>query len=174
MPDYSTAKIYTVRCRTNHTLIYVGSTVERLSTRFCKHKASKSTSLSLFINNIENNTSWDEWYIELYELYPCNNREELCKREGEIIRLIATINKLGYVTNPFLARKTYYETNKENICEKAKAYYKNKPEQKEAYYAKNKAILAEKAKDYYQKHKEKIIAKQKEYYQHKKDESSGK
>jgi hypothetical protein len=34
------------------------------------------------------NEDWDNWYIELYEVCPCENREQLCKREGEIIRLI--------------------------------------------------------------------------------------
>ena len=24
---------------------------------------------------------WDNWYIELYENFPCNNKEELNKRE---------------------------------------------------------------------------------------------
>ena len=39
MPDYSKGKIYTIRCRTNESLIYVGSTVEKyLSTRLAKHK----------------------------------------------------------------------------------------------------------------------------------------
>lgn len=39
------------------------------------------------------NGKWENWYIELYELYPCGSREELGKREGEVIRLISNLNK---------------------------------------------------------------------------------
>ena len=33
MPDYKQGKIYTVRCKTDDTLIYVGSTTQPLSER---------------------------------------------------------------------------------------------------------------------------------------------
>ena len=39
MPDYSREKIYTIRSRTDDNLIYVGSTIQALSTRFAGHKA---------------------------------------------------------------------------------------------------------------------------------------
>jgi hypothetical protein len=42
---------------------------------------------------IENN-DWTDWYIELYEKYPCNDRQELHKREGQVIREIGTINQM--------------------------------------------------------------------------------
>ena len=38
MPDYKQGKIYTVRCKTDDTLIYVGCTTELLSRRMSKHK----------------------------------------------------------------------------------------------------------------------------------------
>ncbi len=41
------------------------------------------------------NGEWDDWYIELYQPYPCNNREELQQREREIIRLIGNLNVRG-------------------------------------------------------------------------------
>ncbi len=37
------------------------------------------------INN-KYNGNWEKCNYELYENYSCNNREELCKKEGEIIR----------------------------------------------------------------------------------------
>jgi len=30
--------------------------------------------------------NWGECYYELYENYSCSNKEELCKKEGEVIR----------------------------------------------------------------------------------------
>ena len=34
----------------------------------------------------------NDWYIELYEEFPCNNNEELLKKEYEIMRKISTLN----------------------------------------------------------------------------------
>ena len=34
MPDYENAKIYTIRCKTDENLIYVGSTTQTLSQRW--------------------------------------------------------------------------------------------------------------------------------------------
>ena len=38
MPDYKQGKIYTVRCKTDDTLIYVGCTTQSLCERMAKHK----------------------------------------------------------------------------------------------------------------------------------------
>ena len=118
MVNYQNGKIYTIRCRTDDTLIYVGSTTEkRLSARWGKHKASKRNSMYQYIQN-HFHGDWSNWYIELYENYPCENIEELNRREGEIQREIATINKC-------IAGRTkqeYYYENKDQILEKMKNY----------------------------------------------------
>lgn len=90
---YSNASIYTIRCRTDDSLIYVGSTVSPIHKRLCSHKANCKNGKpgSLYKHIIDND--WSDWYLELYERFPCNNRDELCKREGEVIREIGTINK---------------------------------------------------------------------------------
>ncbi|MFN9909734.1 MAG: GIY-YIG nuclease family protein [bacterium] len=38
MPDYLQGKIYTIRCKTDNTLIYVGSTTQSLSMRMAGHR----------------------------------------------------------------------------------------------------------------------------------------
>ena len=38
MPDYKQGKIYTVRCKTDDTLIYVGCTPQSLCERMAKYK----------------------------------------------------------------------------------------------------------------------------------------
>jgi len=106
MPDYKQGKIYTIRCKTNDTLIYVGCTTEALS------------------------TDWNDWYIEFYENYPCENKEQLNKREGEIIREIGTVNKT-------IAGRTldeYYQTNIDKLLEKMKVYRQNNKEKKRNTY----------------------------------------
>jgi hypothetical protein len=91
MPDYSKGKIYTIRCRSNPNYIYVGSTIQSLAVRLGGHKNLGKTNRKCLIYSTINN-DWTDWYIELYENYPCENREQLCKREGEVIREIATLN----------------------------------------------------------------------------------
>lgn len=147
MPDYSKGKIYTIRCRTDDSLIYVGSTVEeRLSARFAGHKRNKNISLYKYIIN-NCNGDWDDWYIELYELCPCNSKMELEKREGEIQREISTIN------NRIEGRtyKEYCNDNKDKIRERKREYYENhiddKKEYDKIYHQQNKE------KEYQQQHK---------------------
>jgi hypothetical protein len=146
MPDYSKGKIYTIRCRTDDDLIYVGSTIQSLSTRFAKHRSNEKVSLYKYIN--ENcNGDWSNWYIELYELCSCNSKMELEKREGELIREISTINrKIAGRTG-----KEYRNDNKEILKENRNEYYQENIEKilenKKIYYIENKETINEKRKD---------------------------
>ena len=108
MPDYQQGKIYTIRCRTDDTLIYVGSTIQPLYKRLYEHKNRCIKDKHLLIYKTINN-DWDNWYMELYELYPCNSKEELHKKEGEIIRTIATLNMN-------IAGRTLQEWRNDNDC----------------------------------------------------------
>lgn len=110
---YKRGKVYTIRCRYDDSLIYVGSTIDKLAKRMAKHRTSEKCSLYKLVNG-----DWDNWYIELYEEYPCNNKEQLEKREGEVIRAIATINQVVAGRT----RKEYYEDNCDKILEQSKKY----------------------------------------------------
>lgn len=118
MPNYQEGKIYTIRNYNDDTMIYVGSTIATLPRRIAEHrskcKAGKKNSL---YSHIDNN-DWSCWYIELYEYYPCNNRTELEKREGEVIRLIGSINK--NITGQTI--KEWKEKNADKIKEYRKNY----------------------------------------------------
>jgi hypothetical protein len=154
MPDYSKGKIYTVRCRTDNNLIYIGSTTQSLSARFAKHKCDKNVSLYKYINEICNG-NWSDWYIELFELCPCNSKMELEKREGEVQRQIATINKnIGGRT-----RSEWLNNNKEKIKEYSQEYYQENLEKIKEYYQENKEKIYEQTKIHYQKHKDEINEK---------------
>jgi hypothetical protein len=159
MPDYQKGKIYTIRCHTNDKWIYVGSTIQPLSTRLGGHKRQKNVSLYKLINNPENNTSWEDWYIELYELYPCGSKEELCKRENEVIREIATINKYGAYLDKKEYNKELYAENRDKRLAKAKEYR-----------AENRDKILEKQKEHYAENKDKLLAQMKEYRAKKKAE----
>ena len=87
MPDYSKGRIYTVRSWSRPDLIYVGSTTQKLSVRMGGHRAPNSKCKSKQIIDI------GDAYIELLETYPCENRDELEKRENHHMRLMDCVNK---------------------------------------------------------------------------------
>lgn len=161
--EYMNGKIYTIRCKNNESLIYVGSTKETLEKRFKRHKKEKrDRRLYKYVNN-----DWDNWYIDLYMLYPCNNKMELTAREGEIIREIGTLN----VVINGRTHQEWYEDNKEYHKQKGKEYREN-PENREhllqkkkEWYekVKNTEEFINKSKKYREKNKEKIIKKVNEW-----------
>ena len=90
MPNYQDGKIYSIRCYNDNSLIYVGRTTQSLSKRWYDHKISiKYYSELPFYKLI---TDVNDWYIQLEEEFPCDNKEQLEKREYEIMRDISTLN----------------------------------------------------------------------------------
>jgi N12 class adenine-specific DNA methylase len=174
MPNYADAKIYTIRCRSNDTLIYIGSTTQKLTQRLAKHRSDCKMGICVSLYKYIVNGDWGDWYIELYEAYPCNSKEELEKREGEVIREIGTINnriagrtkKEYYKMNADIIKenkKEYYNNNVEKIKENKKEYYKNNAEKikedKKKYQKNNVEKLKEKSKNYRENNVEKLKEK---------------
>ncbi len=157
---YKNGKIYTIRCKNDDSLIYVGSTTQPLFKRWFQHKskANEEKINSLLYQKIRE-TNVEDWYIELFENFPCNNKEELNKREGEIIREIGTVNKQ-------IAGRTYKEYNDSNKDKRKENYNNNKDkilQKQKEYRLNNKDKIAERKKEYQQKNKEIIAKKRKEY-----------
>ena len=96
MPNYQNGKIYSIRSHLTDD-VYIGSTIETLAKRLFNHKRyykqwlNKKTNYTSSYKIIEKD--FENCYIELVENYPCNNKNELCRREGEIIRNTTCINK---------------------------------------------------------------------------------
>ena len=130
MPDYSKGKIYCLRSHQTDD-VYIGSTVESLSRRKAKHKNQYKSFLNEkyhYITAFEI-VKYDDCYIELIENYPCENKEQLTKKEGEYIRNMKCVNK-------FIAGRTqkeYRKDNKEKIKEKAKEYHEENKEKIKKY-----------------------------------------
>jgi hypothetical protein len=145
MPNYSNGKIYTIRFH-NSNEIYIGSTTQSLAVRFGEHKRQKSMPIYKLINT-KYNGDWKECYYELYEKYSCNNKEELYKYEGEIIRKFKDEN-YDCINRKIAGRynNKYYEDNIEKLKEKQKNYYNDNIEcikkkdkiRSKIYYEKNK------------------------------------
>ena len=123
--DYNNGKVYTIRSRSRPDLVYVGSTTQTLSVRYAGHKRKNNTSSRQIIDIRDS-------YIELYEAYPCNNREELTKREGEVIRSMDCVNKNIAGRTP----KEYRETHREE-----QKHYNNTHREEYKQYQKDKKNL---------------------------------
>ena len=116
MVNYQLGKIYTIRSLTSPE-IYVGSTTAPLCKRMAQHRDKWKLNLVLGRNK-EIVKDISDWFIELYENYPCNKLEELTRREGKIIREIGTLNKnIAGRTD-----KEYYIDNADKIKEYRKEY----------------------------------------------------
>jgi len=170
---YCRGMIYTIRNIKDDAMIYVGSTINNLSKRFNSHKKACKAGLAVSLYSYIENNDWSDFYIELYEAYPCNNRKELDRREGQVIREIGTINKCiagrtmkeYYVDNPDKL-KNYYKDNADKIKEKVKNYQKNNAdkikEKVKVYRECNADIIKENAKQWRENNADIIKEKRKE------------
>ena len=122
MPDYQKGKIYKLWSPQGNE-IYIGSTINPLAKRFGQHKTdgncnSKNCNSKYLFEN------YDDVRIELIELYPCNSKMELNKKEGEHIRENECLNKRIAGRTP----KEWYEDNREHIQEYKKEYREDNKE----------------------------------------------
>jgi hypothetical protein len=149
MPDYSKGQIYKLYSHDTN-LIYVGSTIQELSSRKADH--------------VRHYRTWKrtgEKYVSSYELfkrskfveilsleeYPCNSVEQLKKKEGEWIKKLKNDPEYKVLNLRIAGRtdKEYYEDNKGEISERSKIYREN-----------NKEEIKERSKIYREKNKEEI------------------
>ena len=179
--NYQNGKIYSIRTHQTD-IVYIGSTTQELSVRMAGHrrnyrshlrgKGDGSSSIEIL--------KYEDSYIELIQKFPCVDKSELHRKEGEIIRLTdnavnkrvagRNIKEYRFDNKEVIAagNKEYYKANKEVINEKYKEYYKSNKdiiiEKNKKYQEANKEVISEKKKEYYKANKEAIIEKDKEYY----------
>ena len=182
MPNYQNGKIYSIRSHLTDD-VYIGSTIETLANRLSGHKRyykqwlNKKTNYTTSYKIIDKDP--ENCYIELVENYPCNNKNELCRREGEIIRNTTCVNKCiaGRTQKEWENdnkdknkehRKQYREENKEKISEKQKKYNEEHKETiaeyKKQYREIHKAEISEKEKQYRDNNKQQILEKANQKY----------
>ena len=158
--EFQNGKIYTIRSFQTEKY-YIGSTNHKtLSQRLSKHKGNYRE----WLNDKDNGyvtsfeiLKYDDCYIELLELYPCNLKAELHKREGELIRL----HKDSLVNNniPCRTHKEYLIDNKEKIAVQHKTYRDVHIDKIKQYEANYKVVNKLKAKEQYAIYK--VVNKQK-------------
>ena len=154
--DYSKGKIYVVKSLTSPE-IYAGSTIQTLDERWVGHHKDykRNEVLGLHKDIVKDIT---EWYIELYELYPCKNKTELTRREGDVIKEIGTLNKniagrtvkewrTDYKEEIKKQRKQYRADHKEEIKQQNKQYNADHKEERKQYDKQYNADHADKIKE---------------------------
>ena len=185
MPDYSKGKIYTIRSRSCD-LVYIGSTTQSLPDRLSGHyrslkcfKNGKKFSCASF-QILERGDA----YIELFEDYPCNSKNELLRYEGQCQRKYKCVNNniAGRTQAEYREDnkdkiseyiKKYRKENKEKIKEQLKKYQQENKEkikeQKKKYNEKNKENIKKQVKKYREENEEKIKEQKKKYYEENKE-----
>ena len=160
MPNYQNGKLYTIRSHQTDK-VYVGSTVQELSVRMGGHRMdfkNYNKGGTHYVSSFEL-LKYNDAYIELIELYPCNSKTELGRGEGVYIRQMDCVNK----RIAGRSKAEYYQDNREKILEHRKQHYQNNPEYFKEYQAEyrqnNRETISEYHKQYKQANKEKINKK---------------
>ena len=149
MNKYHNGKIYKI-ADVGYNKCYIGSTTESLSRRMARHRSQykkqedmkgKVYSFELFdLYGTEN------CKIELIEKIICENKEELLKREGELIQSMDCVNKKVSGRT----KQDWYNDNKKYCIEKSKRYYKDNSQKVAQYqkdkYERDKDVMLEKRK----------------------------
>ena len=174
MPNYQNGKIYKIVCnKTNE--CYIGSTIEpTLARRLAGHVGNYKHWIKM--GNYGHLTSYDiigrgDYQIFLIEKFPCNSKDELTAREGEIIKqykikgecinhCIPCRTVVEYEMDDKGRRKEYreLEENKERKRNYDKEYRENNFEK-----------VKETKKRYEETHKEQIKERKKMYRENNKD-----
>ena len=163
---YNHSKIYKI-CSDLTDKIYIGSTTQTLSHRLRNH----TSDYRQYINtNNRYVTSFEiiklgDYYITLIEEHNYNNKQQLFKREGEVMKLNTN------VVNKVIAGRTdaeYYNDNHETILEKKKQYRQDNKEliseYKKQHYSDHKQVIAERDKQYKLNNKEVIAEYRKQTF----------
>lgn len=163
---YETGKIYKIVCEDGK--YYIGSTIRPLNSRLSSHKcASRNTETNNAYNHIKT-IGWDKVAIELIELFPYENRNQLLERETWFITqnkedelCLNTRNPLTDNTTPEMRQKqkdylrSNYQQNREERLQKQKEYYSNHRESRREYNKSYAEKNAESLKEYYKEYADK-------------------
>ena len=149
---YLNGKIYTIRSHQTDKY-YIGSTIQPLHKRLHCHRKDLKYNAGKRLSSFEI-IKFDDNYIELLEEYPCENKNQLCRREGELIRQYK-----NNLVNLHIAGRTlneWTEDNKDNLKEKQHQYYADNKGKCKMYVVNNKERVDKYQREYRIKHKENI------------------
>ena len=170
---YANGKIYKI-VDTGYNKCYIGSTIESLSKRMCKHRAayhsySKSGSGSYCTcYEIFNEFGINNCKIELVESCQCNSKEELNSREGFYIKNMECVNRVvpKRTKKEWAEETNYYNKYNSEHQDVIKAYRDNHKDKRDAYNKTYRETCRDKIRQscasYYSRNKEQILNSKKE------------
>ena len=150
---YNKSMIYTIRSPATDKY-YIGSTTQNLCKRFSDHKINYKYYLEAkyhFVSSFKLLELGDA-YIELLEEINCDNKTQLVKREGELIRehknncvnmRIDGRTRKEYYIDTKEHKKQYQIDNKEHRKEQARQHYIDNKEHIKQYQIDNKEHINE-------------------------------
>ncbi len=175
--DFSQGLIYSIICKTDETLIYVGSTTNFTQRKnrhktACNNEKHRDHNTPVYVM-IRANGGWDSFDMKPVREFPCENNIQLVIEEERIRKdMHANLNTYRAFLSPEERKEQIKEWNKNNtakIAEKNKKYYEANAaklnEDKKKYYQENSAKIAENGKKYSEANKAKISERKKLYYQ---------
>ena len=167
--------IYSIVCKTNPELVYVGSTT-LYKQRKWQHTTNAKTSTKTLYELIRSNGGWDNFVMSEIKHVECDTRKQGYEEEDKyMIKMKATMNSNKSAFNadrphePKLKKekkdiKKQREENKDKISEANKKYYQEHKEERKAY----RESIAEEQKEYkkkwYEEHRAERIEKNQEEY----------
>ena len=154
--DYSKALIYSIVCKTDESLLYIGSTTnftkrKNLHKTACYNEKNVNYNVPVYVM-IRANGGWDNFEMNPVKEFPCENK----------IQLVIEEERIRKEMNANLNTKRAYRTEEEK--------QEQKQEQKKKWAEKNKEEIKEYVKEYKEEHKEEIKEQSKKYREsHKED-----
>lgn len=166
--DYKNGKIYTIR--SPHTeKVYIGGTTQPLFKRFYFHKKNLDTTAREII-------ALGDAYIELLEEFPCENKNQLCKREGELIRAtkncinkrVEGLSKIEIDERKKIYRDGHIDEKREYDKKYNDEHRTEKREYDKNYNDEHRTEIAERKRKYDAEHKVRIAERKRRRYAAKK------
>jgi hypothetical protein len=122
MPNFQNSKIYKLWSPSQN-LVYYGSTVQPLYQRFNEHKCrykhyTENNNYCAYVTSFKIMKCAD-CKMELLEDYPCDNKQQLLKKEAEYVKNNECVNK----EIPGRTKQEWEQTNKELIKIKRRERY---------------------------------------------------
>ena len=173
--DYSNGLIYSIVCKTDETMLYIGSTTnytkrKNLHKSTCNNENSEHHNLQVYVM-IRANGGWDNFDMKPIKEFPCESKIQLVIEEERIrVEMQAKLNTRRAYRSPEERKeeiKQYQKDNVAKIAEDKKKYREANPaknaESCKKYREANTAKIAEDKKKYREANAAKVCETEKKY-----------
>ena len=175
--DYSNGLIYSIVCKTDETMLYIGSTTnytkrKNLHKSTCNNENSEHHNLQVYVM-IRANGGWDNFDMKPIKEFPCENNIQLTIEEERIRKEAnSKLNSIRAYISPEERKeeikqykKDYCQANAVQIAKDIKKYYQENTAKIDAYQKKynkaNRAKINERNRRKYQEKKQRMAEQNK-------------